>query len=143
MSKSKTSQFFLVGLLSAAVGAIAGVLFAPQSGEKTREEIAKMANKIYKELKSKASDQEKAVKEVFGEVTEAAEKKYIEVKKAMTSKVAALKTAGMSVDKDKYLAVVDEVVDEFKGDLGATKDGLLKMKKLLVRDWEKIKKALS
>lgn len=143
MNKSNTSKFFLVGLLSAAVGAVAGVLFAPQSGEETREDIKKMANKIYKEMQHKAADQKKEIEEVFGEVSEKAEQKFSEVKKTLTGKVAALKSAGNAIDRDKYTQVVGEVVDEFKADLGATKDGALKMKKLLVKDWERVKKALA
>jgi gas vesicle protein len=45
LSKSKAGKYIGVGLLGAALGAIAGVLFAPQSGKVTRRKIATTAKK--------------------------------------------------------------------------------------------------
>lgn len=132
----------MVSIFSAVAGAIAGLLFAPQSGEETRKEIKKLANSIYKDLESKASDEKKAIVEVFGEVTEATETKFESIKKLLSEKIASLKSAGKGVDKDKYFGIIEEVIREFRGDLQATKDGALKMKKLLAKDWDKVKKNL-
>jgi gas vesicle protein len=40
----------------AALGAAAGILFAPDKGKNTREKISKKANKLGKDVKSKAED---------------------------------------------------------------------------------------
>ncbi|MDN5203344.1 YtxH domain-containing protein [Fulvivirgaceae bacterium BMA10] len=48
----KTSgKIFLTFLGGAAAGALAGLLFAPESGKKTREQITKKANEISKNIK--------------------------------------------------------------------------------------------
>ena len=58
MSAGKFLAGFLVG---GAIGAVAGILLAPKSGEETREMIAKTSSEIYgktedslKEIKEKA-----------------------------------------------------------------------------------------
>ena len=45
MAKLNAGKYVAVGLLGAALGAIAGVLFAPQSGKATRRKIAGAARK--------------------------------------------------------------------------------------------------
>jgi gas vesicle protein len=45
LAKSNAGKYVGVGLLGAALGAIAGVLFAPQSGKATRRKIASTAKK--------------------------------------------------------------------------------------------------
>lgn len=136
-------KFFMAGLLGAVAGAIGGLLLAPQSGKKTREDIAEMANKIAKQVKTGVEETEERAKEVFGEVNKAAVDKYKAIKATVVEKVAAVKTAGGEIDKDKYMGIVENVVCEFKDDLSATKNGALKMASQLKKDWEKIKKALA
>lgn len=141
MTQSK-GKFFLAGILGAVAGAIGGLLFAPQSGEETREDIAKLAADISKKVKTEAKETQKRVQEVFGEASETAMVKYNEIKEAVTQKVASVKTAGEDIDKEKYGKIVEGVVEEFKGDLEATKSGATKLIAQLKKDWEKIKKAL-
>lgn len=141
MAKS-AGKFFLAGVLGAVAGAIGGLLFAPQSGEETREDITKIAREIAKQIKTGAEEAGDKVKEVFGEASKAASDKYNEVKTAVVNKVAAVKAAGQEIDKDKYALIVDDVVGEFKDDFKATKNGATKMASLLKKDWLKIKKAL-
>ena len=47
-SAAKTMTLLFVG--GAALGAVAGLLFAPKSGEETRKEIKKYAAKMQKEV---------------------------------------------------------------------------------------------
>ena len=55
------SRFFAGVAIGAAIGAIAGVLLAPQSGEETRESLGKMAKGVAKKTDSTVRDiQEKA-----------------------------------------------------------------------------------
>jgi gas vesicle protein len=143
MSSNKAGgKIFMAGLLGAMAGAIGGLLFAPQSGKKTREEIAQMAKDISKQIKSSVEDTEDKVKEVFGNANKMAMDKYKEIKTMAVNKVAALKGAGEEIDRDKYMDIVDDVVSEFKEDLSATKNGAVKMANQMKKDWEKVKKAL-
>ncbi len=142
MSKNKGGMF-LAGIIGALAGAVGGLLLAPQSGKETRKDIVKLASKISKNLKNEASETTKQIKDVFGKVTDDATAKYNEVKNSVAGKVAALKTAGEEIDSVKYGRVVDDVVEEFKSDLKATKTGASKIAEYLKKDWDKVKKALA
>ena len=50
----KTSKVVLGVLGGVAVGAIAGILFAPDKGTETRKKIMKKGNDLKKDLKDKA-----------------------------------------------------------------------------------------
>ncbi len=52
----KASSVVLGILAGAAVGAILGVLFAPDSGENTRKEISKKSRKYAEEVKDKFNE---------------------------------------------------------------------------------------
>jgi gas vesicle protein len=139
---AKKGNIFLTGLVGTLVGAIGGLLLAPQSGKKTREEIKKMLSKLNKEVETGVKDTKEKVVEIFGNASEEATNKYKEIKSAVMKKVAEVKTAGKEIDKEKYSMIVDDVVIDFKEDLKSTKDGAKKLVVQLKKDWEKIKKAL-
>ncbi len=141
--KPNGRKIFLTGLLAAAAGTIGGLLFAPKSGKETRDDLKKLAVKLNKEVKTNVTDTKTKVKEVFGEATEETIKKYKEIKSAVMNKLAEVKTAGKEIDKNKYAMIVEDVISEFKGDLTATKDGMIKLSAQLKKDWEKIKKTLA
>lgn len=139
----QTGKFFLAGVIGAAAGAIGGLLLAPQSGKKTRQEIKDLAEELTLKVKTKADDTKNQVKDVFGKYTDESKAKYLEIRDAVVTKVAAVKTAGVAIDKEKYGKVVEDVVADFKQDLVATKSGSTKIITYLKKDWEKIKKALA
>ncbi len=139
---AKKGKFFLTGLFGTLIGAIGGLLLAPQSGKKTRENIRKMLLKLNKEVETGVKDTKDKVVEIFGNASEEAIAKYKEIKSAVMNKVAEVKTAGKEIDKEKYSMIVEDVVVDFKEDLKATKDGAVKLVAQLKKDWEKIKKAL-
>jgi len=139
---AKKGKIFLTGLFGTLVGAIGGLLFAPQSGKKTREEIKKMLLKLDKEVETGVKDTKEKVVEVFGNASDEAVAKYKEIKSTVMNKVAEVKTAGKEIDKENYSIIVEDVVKEFQDDLKATKDGTVKLIAQLKKDWEKIKKAL-
>ena len=68
MSAGKFLAGFIVG---GAVGALAGLLLAPQSGEDTREMIAKTSTELY----DKTEDSLKEIKEKAEDVVEDLQKK--------------------------------------------------------------------
>jgi len=140
---AKKGKFFLTGLLGTLVGAIGGLLLAPQSGKKTREDIKKMLSKLNKEVETGVKDTKEKVVEIFGNASDEAVSKYKEIKSTVMNKVAEVKTAGREIDREKYSMIVEDVVEEFKEDLLATKDGAVKLISQLKKDWEKIKKALA
>lgn len=141
--KNKKGKLFLVSAISAAVGAIGGILFAPHSGKKSRKDITLIAKNIADQVKDSATDTKKRVEAVFGEATDAAKQTYRKIQATLSSKIASVKVAGKQIDKAKYGQIVDGVVDDFKSDLKATKDGAKKISVQLKKDWLKVKKALN
>jgi gas vesicle protein len=141
MAKS-TGKFFMAGVIGAIAGAVGSLLMAPKSGKETREDIMNLAMEISNRIKTETTETKTRVKEVFGKVTEEATMKYDEIKNTVVGKVAAVKTAGEEINKEKYVKIVDDVVAEFKGDLDATKTGAVRIAAYLKKDWEKMKKAL-
>lgn len=139
---AKSGKFFIATMVGAVAGAIGGLLLAPQSGKKTREDIKKMALKLSKEINGTIKDTKEKVIEVFGKATEETIAKYKEVKSTVVNKVAEVKNAGKEIDKEKYAKIVEDVIGDFKTDFTETKDGATKMVALMKKDWSKIKKAL-
>lgn len=141
MTKSG-GKILLAGLIGAAAGAIGGLLFAPKAGKETREDLMKMRNDLMKKVGTTVDETQDRVKEIFGDANKAAMDKYNEVSGMIMGKVAAVKTAGMAIDKEKYSMIVDDVVSEFKDDFESTKNGATKIASMMKKDWEKVKKAL-
>ena len=88
----KADSKVLLGLLAgAAIGAIAGILFAPDKGSETRKKIAKNTNEVGETLKSSFNDFVDSVKDKYRhakhEVEEVAEKgasKFNQAKNAIS-----------------------------------------------------------
>lgn len=139
---AKKGKVFLTGLVGTLVGAVGGLLLAPQSGKKTRDEIKKRLTKLNKEVETGVKDTKEKVIEIFGNASDEAVNKYKEIKSTVMNKVAEVTTAGKEIDKEKYSTIVEDVVQDFKEDLKATKDGAAKLMSQLKKDWAKIKKAL-
>lgn len=53
---AKKDSYLKGGIIGAAIGVVAGLLFAPKSGKETREDIKQAANKTAKELESKLKE---------------------------------------------------------------------------------------
>lgn len=139
---AKKGSIFLTGLFGTLIGAIGGLLLAPQSGKKTREEIKKIISKLNKEVETGVRDTKDKVIDIFGNASDEAVAKYKEIKSSVMNRIAEVKTAGKEIDKEKYSTIVEDVVKDFKDDLKSTKNGTVKLITLLKKDWEKIKKAL-
>jgi len=139
---SKSGKILMAGLIGALAGAIGGLLLAPKSGKETRSDLIKLRDSIRDQIKNTVEETESKVIEVFGQATKEATDKYKEIRTAVIDKVAALKAAGNEIDKEKYAAVVEKVVDDFSDDLIASKTSVIKMATQLKKDWEKIKKVL-
>ena len=74
----KTNKVLLGVLGGVAVGAIAGILFAPAKGTKTRKRIMKKGNDYTKDLKNKFEDLYGTVVTKYENVMEEAKELYIE-----------------------------------------------------------------
>lgn len=116
----KGGTFLKGALVGVLAGATAGVLLAPKSGKETREDIKKAAAKLSKD----------------------AQELYVNARTMLDKKVAALQKLGKSIDKDKYLALVNEVLAELKKDKKFDAEVAKEVSGQLGADWAKLQKAL-
>ncbi|HOZ44728.1 MAG TPA: YtxH domain-containing protein [Candidatus Dojkabacteria bacterium] len=120
--KPNTTGKVATGLtLGAIFGAIAGLLFAPKSGKETREDIKKFAQ----------------------DTKEKGEELFEGAKKEVAVKLENLKKAGKEINGDDYKKIVDEIVENFKGNGKITAEASKKLGEQLREDWEEVKKQIT
>jgi len=113
-------NYFKGFFVGAVIGAVAGFLLAPQSGDKTREDIKKFALKT----KDKAQD------------------KYLQARKKVETKLVEIKEAGKKIDFEGYKKLVMQVVDEIKNDSDVTAQTAKEIGAKLNSDWNEIKSSI-
>ena len=120
--KPNTAGKVATGLtLGAIFGAIAGLLFAPKAGKETREDIKKFAQ----------------------DTKEKGEELFEGAKKEVAVKLENLKKAGKEINGDDYKKIVDEIVENFKGNGKITTEASKKLGEQLREDWEEVKKQIT
>ncbi|WKZ31024.1 MAG: YtxH domain-containing protein [Candidatus Dojkabacteria bacterium] len=120
MGKNAGATFLKGALVGAVAGATAGILFAPKSGKETREDIKKAAAKLSKE----------------------AQEFYVNARTMLEKKMKALEKLGKSIDKEKYMALVEEVMAELKKNKTIDPKVASEVGQQLGADWTKLQKAL-
>ena len=79
---SSSGFAFIAGLVvGGAVGAIAGLLFAPETGEETRKKVAEKSKEYADEMYSKFDDMKASVSEVMEDVKKGTAEVMEDVKK--------------------------------------------------------------
>jgi gas vesicle protein len=141
---------FLGGL----VGAGLAFFLSPRSGEENRRLVAKKAGQLrdtaadgFDNLKENLLDMKEDITEsvmaVFGEVSEATISLYEDATTLFAKQLAALQKNMDDIDKDKYLAVVDNISDILAKNKRNSATNISKMKKYWVRNWKNIQEVLS
>lgn len=141
MNSNKRSSLFGVGLfLGAVAGALGGLFFAPKSGKKLREDVAKRAAEIKKQLKD--SDVEKVVRDIFDEASEKTIDAYNTAKDLLSEKIAEVSQSLQSIDKEKYVQLVGGVVETVKESYDVNEEKIAKLKTYLINEYTKLKTAV-
>ena len=120
MSEDKTFSFLKGILVGAIAGAVTGVLLAPKSGAKTREDLKKLAV----DLGDKANEL------------------YTKASTILKEKLTSLQKTGKQINQERYLELVSQVVDEIKRDGLVTADVAQKISAQLKADWALVKEEL-
>jgi gas vesicle protein len=126
---------FLLGLIFG--GFLTLLLSTDEKGE-TRKEVKGKVREIKKSLKE-VSERER-IEAIFGDVSREATERYREAKAMLTARLAELKQAVDTINKEKYGNVVQDVVKELKKEGQMTATQLKKLSAYLAEDYQKITK---
>ena len=120
MDNGKTFEFIKGMVIGGALGAIAGMLFAPKSGSETRQDISKMSDEFlgkaqdeYEVALKKSKKAYESAVDKMKELETLAKEKYDE----MEGKVEELKVKGKETveqSKSRLKKAIDAGVDAFK-----------------------------
>jgi gas vesicle protein len=87
-----TTEKVLIGTLTGlVVGAISGILFAPEKGSKTRKRIACGAKELADDITQKIKDEVQALKNNAEDLKDQAGEKFAELKNGVQQKVETFK----------------------------------------------------
>lgn len=134
--KSKFGLGLIVGVIG---GALAGIFLSPKSGRENREAVSKKINEL-KEAMDKGELQEK-VKEIFGDVSDRSVKFYNEARDEVMSRLDTLRDRAEDIDRDKYIKLVNQSIDDLKEKNKLPGDKLKKIKDYFIADWNKLTKS--
>ena len=122
MNGNNNGTSFLAGFLMGALGGVvAGLLLAPKSGKEMRADIAKVSKELGLKVKNE----------------------YLEARALMKEKIELLAEAGKKVDREKYMTLVNEVVEELKESGKVASSTAKKVGTLLADDWSEVREALT
>ncbi|MBI2641339.1 YtxH domain-containing protein [Candidatus Roizmanbacteria bacterium] len=133
VSNKKSSRFGLGILLGMVVGAIAGIFMAPKSGKENREAVLKKLQQLKKELQDAEID--KKVKEIYGDVTEKSLELYAKTRKELVKRLDDIKERVEEIDTDKYIEMVEDVVERVRKETDETVERARKLRDYLVDRW--------
>lgn len=103
---SQESNFLSGIVIGAIVGAVAGILLAPESGEETRNKIAKKTEGLKEEIESKFTDIVEKINSLENEKLSDFKEKFYDVKGSLKEKYSSV--------ADKIEQLEDELSSKFK-----------------------------
>ncbi|MCL4374480.1 hypothetical protein M1523_01325 [Patescibacteria group bacterium] len=134
MSEHKSSKLGLGLFLGTIIGGITAFFLSPKSGKENREELMKKINRIEAWLKEKEVD--KKLKEIYGEVSEEGKKLWEYVGKELSQALDEVKKRVDDFDKEKYEALVEEVMGKAQKQSKVAMKKLEKLKIYLLKQWK-------
>ncbi len=132
----KTFKAFLTG---GVLGFLAGVLFAPKEGEKTREDLKKKIEEFRKLLEEKEVD--KKIEKIFGEVSKTTKEAYFTAQMAIVEGLAEFKGALSELDKEKYSALIREKIDGVRKKFNLDQEVVEKLRQRFERERRRLQRA--
>ena len=134
--KKGHGSFALGAAIAGVIGAGLGILFAPKSGQETREDVKRIAHQTARKFRKSRVEVEEIIQEVFGKVTEPLIEQYVELKGEVLAMVHQTKTKGIKkFSKDLYDKLVDETVETYAKAKKWSKEQQAKMSDEIKQDW--------
>jgi hypothetical protein len=139
MSRNRGGIFgsitFLLGLV---FGGFLTLLLSTDEKGDMKKTVKNTVSDIKQRLKE-VSEKER-IEAIFGDVSKEATERYQEARELFINKLAGLKQAVNTVDKEKYMAIIGEVTDELKKEGAMTAQQLKKLTNYLAEDYKKVTK---
>ncbi len=118
---SEESKFLTGIVIGAIVGAAAGILLAPESGEETRKKIADKTSELKEDLETKFQDVSEKIKNLENEALTGFKDKFYDVKGEIKDQYTHLSDKVASIEKD-ILSKYKDLEKEAKEKLATTKN---------------------
>ena len=131
--QKKVARFGLGLLIGTVLGGLAAFFFSPKSGKENREALVAKIRQIQKFLRD--AQIAERVKEIYGETSEEAVKLYKKVSKELAVKLEDVKERWEEIDTERYIKIVNEVVDKAAKDLKVAAETAGRLKDYLVKVW--------
>ena len=128
----------LLLLFGAIIGAIAALFFSTNEEGETKESVKKKVKELKIQLQE--AKEKDVVKKIFGAKSDELVDLFRETKEDLVKRLAGLKGSLDNIDKQKYLDVVNEVVEDLRKNTSVDSNQLSKLKKYLVDDYKKLEK---
>ena len=136
MVTDKKSRFGLGLLVGTVLGGLTALFLSPKSGKENREMVIKMVKELKKDIEKLEIDLK--VREIWGEVSEEGEKIYRKARKDLLKKLDLLQDKWDELDKEKYMKMVEEVVEGLKKEMPKAADKVMELKESFVKDWNRV-----
>ncbi|HEY1074576.1 MAG TPA: YtxH domain-containing protein [Patescibacteria group bacterium] len=104
---NKRGSMMGAALLGAALGAAAGLLFAPKSGKETRQDLTDLMGRMSNEIGDRTSKLREVTKSAYNEIVDVVVKQYQEAKEITTEQAAKLREE-LRQGYERVKAVADE-----------------------------------
>lgn len=138
LQPAKGILFFGLGV---AAGWIVKQLFdSPEATQKRQKVWSKL-----QDLQERLADTDEAqrVEKIFGQVSDEATRIYQTVKEDLIRELSILQVAVEDIDKQKYLSIVEDIVEDLKVDNDLSDAQLDRLTQALSDDFSKIKRRRS
>ncbi|MDO5561536.1 MAG: YtxH domain-containing protein [bacterium] len=124
-------------LFGAAAGAVAMFLLAPRSGKENRKMIQDRVEELSDYIEDERSLIEDKVEEIFGEVNALTTSLFNDARKLWNDQVRTFEKSMDKIDKNKYLEMVDNVMEKLQSSKKYNNNDLTKVKRYLSSEWRK------
>jgi gas vesicle protein len=131
MDRDRMGGFGIGLLLGAAIGAIAGLLFAPKSGKELREELEEKMRRLKRDYES--GKLEDRVRDIFGNVRQSSIDLYREAKDEVKRRV---RSSRGEINQKRYDQIIDDVIRDIRERTEEGVDTLERLRDSLAREWD-------
>jgi gas vesicle protein len=133
MADHKSSKFGMGVVIGTILGGVAALFLSPTSGKENREMVVAKFKELQKMIEE--AKIEETLREIYGEVTEEGEKMYKVARKEILKRMDELKDRVDEIDKEKYMAIVEDAMEKVQNEVETKADKIAELKKYFMSGW--------